>query len=359
MKMMFKITSLLILVTLLGSVKTTLAVEKTKKYHESWSASSVETLDISNKFGEVKFKNDGGAEITIDVIVTVEASSDSKANELLNKIDVNFSKSGNVVKAVTSIENNFRSQRSFSIDYTVNAPSDKNLRVANKYGNVVVNRLTGTGEFDVQYGNITAVSLKGVSTRLNLAYGKGNIDETGDLETDISYSNISFGETGDLRLNSKYSTVDLDKAKNIQNSAKQILEQHGGVVPNTMQELTILPGVARKTANIVLGNAYGVYEGIAVDTHVHRIVQRLRLVDLDRIGKGKQRYFKREEDQVLDFKKGANTDKIEQELMQVIPQEDWFMFTYLIIEHGRAVCIAIKPKCGKCLLADLCLAKRS
>ena len=150
-----------------------------------------------------------------------------------------------------------------------------------------------------------------------------------------------------------------NKEKNIQNSAKQILEQHGGVVPNTMQELTILPGVARKTANIVLGNAYGVYEGIAVDTHVHRIVQRLRLVDLDRIGKGKQRYFKREEDQVLDFKKGANTDKIEQELMQVIPQEDWFMFTYLIIEHGRAVCIAIKPKCGKCLLADLCLAKRS
>ncbi|MDP3982799.1 MAG: hypothetical protein Q8Q65_01845, partial [bacterium] len=93
-------------------------------------------------------------------------------------------------------------------------------------------------------------------------------------------------------------------------------------------ELTALPGVARKTANIVLGNAYQVYEGIAVDTHVQRIVQRLRLVDLDKIGKGKERYFKKDGKQILDFKKGANTEKIEKELMQVIPQEDWFKFTY-------------------------------
>jgi len=150
-----------------------------------------------------------------------------------------------------------------------------------------------------------------------------------------------------------------NKAKNIQNSAQQILNLHSGVVPNTMKELTALPGVARKTANIVLGNAYGVYEGIAVDTHVHRIVQRLRMVDLDKIGKGKVRYFKREENQVLDFKKGANIEKIEKELMQVVPQEDWFNFTYLIIEHGRAVCVAIKPKCDKCVLAGLCPTSRN
>jgi len=262
MKTMFKITSLLILVTLLGSVKTILAVEKTKKYHESWSASSVETLDISNKFGEVKFINDGGTEITIDVIVTVEASSDSKANELLNKIDVNFSKSGNVVKAVTSIENNFRSQRSFSIDYTVNVPSDKNLRVANKYGNVVVNRLTGTGEFNVQYGNITAVSLKGASTRLNLAYGKGNINETGDLETDISYSNISFGETGDLRLNSKYSTVDLDKAKNIQTESRYDKFNFGEIVSVTADTKYSQLRIANLTKSLLITSGYG---GVKVD----------------------------------------------------------------------------------------------
>ncbi len=262
MKTMIKITSLLILVILIGSGKTTLAVEKTKKYHESWSASSVETLDISNKFGEVKFTNDGGSEITIDVLVTVDASSESKANELLEKIDVKFSKSGNVVKAVTSIENNFKSQRSFSIDYTVNVPSEKNLRVSNKYGNVVVNRLTGNGEFDIQYGNITAVSLKGASTRLNLAYGKGNISESGNMETDISYSNITFGETGDMRLNSKYSTVDLDKAKNIQTESRYDKFNFGEIVSLTADTKYSQVRIESLAKSLLITSGYG---GVRVD----------------------------------------------------------------------------------------------
>ncbi len=262
MKTTFKITALLVLVIGLGAGRTTLAVEKTKKYHESWPVSSVETLDISNKFGEVKFKNDGGTEITIDVLVTVEASSDGKANELLNMIDVKFSKSGNVVKAVTSIENNFKSQRRFSIDYTVNVPADKNLRVSNKYGNVVVNKLTGTGEFDVQYGNITAVSLKGASTRLKLAYGKGNINETGNLETNISYSNITMGETGDLRLNSKYSTVDLDKAKNIQTESRYDKLNFGETVSVKADTKYSQVRIARLTKSLLISSGYG---GVKVD----------------------------------------------------------------------------------------------
>ncbi len=179
MKTTFKITAILILVIVVGSGRTVLAEEKTKKYHESWSASSVETLDISNKFGEVKFKNEGGTEITIDVLVTVEASSESKANELLNMIDVEFSKSGNTVKAVTSIENNFKSQRQFSINYEINVPSDKNLIVSNKYGNTIVNKLNANGDFDIQYGNITANELTAPANgkmNIMLAYGKGNIE---------------------------------------------------------------------------------------------------------------------------------------------------------------------------------------
>jgi hypothetical protein len=262
MKTMFRITSLLILVIILGSGKTVLAVEKTKKYHESWSVSSAETVDISNKFGEVKFTNNVGSEITIDVLVTVEATSESKANDLLDKIEVKFSKSGNVVKAETSIENNFRSQRSFSIDYTVNVPSDKNLRVANKYGNVVVNNLTGTGEFDVQYGNITAVSLKGASTRLNLAYGKGNISETGDLETDISYSNISFGETGNLRLNSKYSGVDLDKAKIINAESRYDKFNFGEILSLIADTKYSQVRISKLLKSLQIGAGYG---GIRVD----------------------------------------------------------------------------------------------
>ena len=262
MKTTFKITALLILVIVLGAGRTTLAVEKTKKYNESWPASGVETLDISNKFGEVKFNNESGTEITIDVLVTVEATSESKANELLEMIDVEFSKSGNVVKAVTSIENNFRSQRSFSIDYTVNVPPDKNLRVSNKYGNVVVNKLTGTGEFDVQYGNITAVSLKGESTRLKLAYGNGNINETGNIETEISYSKITLGETGDMMLNSKYSTVDLGKAQNIQTDSKYDKLNFGettSVKADTKYSQVRITSLAK---SILITSGYG---GIKVD----------------------------------------------------------------------------------------------
>ena len=149
-----------------------------------------------------------------------------------------------------------------------------------------------------------------------------------------------------------------NKAKNILATAKIIKEKHGEVVPKTMEELIALPGVARKTANIILGNAYGMYEGIAVDTHVQRIVQRLRLVELKKIGKGKERYFERGGKEILDFKKGANAEKIEKELMQVIPQKNWFKFTYLIIEHGRTLCLSRSPKCLSCPLSFLCPASR-
>jgi endonuclease-3 len=120
------------------------------------------------------------------------------------------------------------------------------------------------------------------------------------------------------------------KAKNIQATARKILDDFGGEVPSTMEELTKLPGAARKTANIVLGNAFGKVEGIAVDTHVRRLSQRLGLT--------------------------ANEDpvKIEQDLMEIVPKSKWFKLSYLFIEHGRAVCKAPVPRCGDCVLADIC-----
>ena len=120
------------------------------------------------------------------------------------------------------------------------------------------------------------------------------------------------------------------KARSIQGAAKIIVEKHNGKVPNTMEELIELPGVARKTANIVLGNSYGIVEGIAVDTHVKRVTFRLGLT------------------------KHTDPGKIEKELMVVLPKDKWFKFTYLIIEHGRVVCKAPTPICTKCVLFKLC-----
>lgn len=155
-----------------------------------------------------------------------------------------------------------------------------------------------------------------------------------------------------------------NKAKNILAAAKLIKEKFKRKVPNTMEELLTIPGVARKTANVVLGNAYGVVEGMAVDTHVLRLSQRLRLVDLDTIGGKKEMYYKKAasrpslEREIVDYKKDADPVKIEQQLMTVVPKADWFKLTYLLIDHGRAICKAQSPDCTDCVLHTLCPSSR-
>ena len=124
-----------------------------------------------------------------------------------------------------------------------------------------------------------------------------------------------------------------NKAKSIQGAGRVISERFGGKVPQTMDELLMVPGAARKTANVVLGVAYGQAEGVVVDTHVFRISRRLGLA------------------------RGETPQKVEQELMRVIPRERWIGFSHEVIHHGRAVCVARKPKCADCLLEPLCSAK--
>ncbi|GAB4286843.1 MAG: endonuclease III [Coriobacteriia bacterium] len=121
-----------------------------------------------------------------------------------------------------------------------------------------------------------------------------------------------------------------NKAKHIRETARRIVDEHGGKVPDTMDDLTALPGVARKTANIVLFNAFGIQEGIAVDTHVKRLAQRLGLTSQ------------------------TDADAIERDLMRVFPRDEWGVVTYRLIDHGRAVCDAKRPICGQCVLADIC-----
>ena len=127
-----------------------------------------------------------------------------------------------------------------------------------------------------------------------------------------------------------------NKAKHIIGAAQKILSDFGGEVPAKMTELLTLPGVARKTANVVLGNAHpdsyatDPEAGIAVDTHVHRLSRRLALASSD------------------------DPQKIERELMAIVPRGHWFQLTYLLIEHGRAICAAQRPRCGVCLLNDIC-----
>jgi len=155
----------------------------------------------------------------------------------------------------------------------------------------------------------------------------------------------------DIRSTGFYHT----KTKNILGAAKAIRVHFHDSVPKNMQDILTLPGVARKTANVVLGNAYGVVEGMAVDTHVIRLSQRLRLVPLNKIG-GKKAVFINQS--IIDFYKDASPEKIEAELMLVIPKPQWFSLTYRLIDHGRAICKAKNPDCGACPLSPYCPATR-
>jgi endonuclease-3 len=123
-----------------------------------------------------------------------------------------------------------------------------------------------------------------------------------------------------------------NKSKSVVGAAKKIIADFGGKVPHSMEELLTVPGAARKTANVVLGSWFGIAAGVVVDTHVQRISRRLELT------------------------RNEAPPKIEQDLMKVIPQAKWIDFSHQIIHHGRAICIARKPKCAECPLEDLCHA---
>jgi endonuclease III len=124
-----------------------------------------------------------------------------------------------------------------------------------------------------------------------------------------------------------------NKAKSIQGAARKVVEEFGGQVPQTLAELITLPGVARKTASVVLGVCFGKAEGVVVDTHVFRIARRLGLA------------------------KGDTPQKVEQELMRILPQSRWIGFSHQIISHGRQVCDARKPRCERCILEQICASE--
>jgi endonuclease III len=124
-----------------------------------------------------------------------------------------------------------------------------------------------------------------------------------------------------------------NKAKSIVGAAQKVLRDFGGKVPKTMDEMLSIPGAARKTANVVLGTGYGVAVGVVVDTHVQRVSRR------------------------LDLTKQTDPVKIEQDLMKIVPQDSWILFSHQVIHHGRALCVARKPRCAECRLDPICYAK--
>jgi endonuclease-3 len=148
-----------------------------------------------------------------------------------------------------------------------------------------------------------------------------------------SPKHFAYADPGELEQDIRSTGFYRNKAKSLLGSSKRIVEEFGGKVPRSMDEMLTLPGVARKTANVVLGTAYGIASGVVVDTHVQRISQR------------------------LDLTKNKDPKKIEQDLMEAVPKDRWVLFSHQVIQHGRRVCQARRPKCAECVLEKVCYSK--
>jgi endonuclease III len=205
--------------------------------------------------------------------------------------------------------------------------------------------------------NPSAAPASEVTARLKTEYPDARTELVWSNPLELLVATILSAQTTDVRVNlvteklfTKYRTAEdyadssLDeleenirptgfyrnKARSLRGMVRALVEEHGGEVPSTMSELVALPGVGRKTANVVLGNAFGINEGIVVDTHVRRVSDRLGLTE------------------------GSDPAKIEQELMRLVPEGDWTIFSHLLILHGRRTCKARKPDCPNCILNDIC-----
>lgn len=212
----------------------------------------------------------------------------------------------------------------------------------------------------VRAGGTDPKRVAAILARLNEAYANATCELKHDNAFQLLISTILSAQCTDVRVNQvaetlykKYpdpkafayatpSELEQDirptgffrnKTKSIMGAGKALLEKFGGEVPRTMEEILTLPGVARKTGNVVLGTAYGIASGIAVDTHVLRLSNR------------------------LDLTRNEDPKKVEQDLMKIIPKEKWIQFSHQLIWHGRRVCHARKPKCLECNMESLCYAK--
>ncbi|MBX9600125.1 MAG: endonuclease III [Bryobacteraceae bacterium] len=144
---------------------------------------------------------------------------------------------------------------------------------------------------------------------------------------------LAHADVREIALDVKSTGFFNNKAKSIQGAARTLIEQFGGEIPRDIEQLTKVPGAARKTANVVLGTGFGIPSGVVVDTHVTRIANR------------------------LDLSRQSDAVKIEKDLMKILPQDRWILFSHQVIHFGRRICVARKPKCAECPLDPLCYAK--
>ncbi len=277
MKLKFKL-----LILFLGlSYITAQADDYTRNEHASYLKSQVQALDVTNKFGTITINDFGGDSVVVDVLISLENTNEKKAEALLDQIQINMRRVGNVLNLETVINDDFKTKGNFSIDYTINIPADRDLTVTNKFGNVVLNNLNAKGAFNISYGNMNAGNLEapgGNKINLDIAYGKADIESVNYLLADVKYSKLFIGEAqtiqaeskysglnieeiGELVLESKYDGVNIDEIANLKANSKytnySIEKLKQSLILDTQYGSVRINEVAESFENIEMTNSYG------------------------------------------------------------------------------------------------------
>jgi hypothetical protein len=277
----FKLTFFAALfLTIAGSLTAASVSDYSRKVHKAFPKSSVSTLVVSNKFGEIKINDLGGDSVTIDVRITTDDYS-SRAENLVRSIKITIEKSGNTINAETVFPQDFRTKGKFTVDYTINIPADRNLNITNKFGNVVLKDLNAKGAFNISYGNLTGSNLKapsGEPITLDLAYGKADIQSINLSTMSIRYSKIFLGSSkkltvesrycglnmtsiDDILLDSRYDAVSIDQTESLKADSKytnyKIGQLNKRLEMNTDYGSVRVANVNPQFEKIVIDNSYG------------------------------------------------------------------------------------------------------
>lgn len=185
-----------------------------KNIHKAWGINKVKALAIENKFGHINFINDRDDSVSIDVVIEIEKLTGSKAEKLADEIEFYFALNDGTIKAKTNFSDDFKTNQNFSIVYTINIPSNCDLNVENKYGNVTLGDLNAKGIFEIKYGNIHGQNLTAPDNekiKLELKYSNASFDEINNLFADLGYSKFSADRIGEVVFDSKYSVIAVDE----------------------------------------------------------------------------------------------------------------------------------------------------
>ncbi len=247
--------SILLAVVLLISLNVN-AERISKRVYKNYPVNNVQKLDINNKYGNIYIENNRKDSVIVSVDIWVEGSSD-KARRLLDNINVTVNQSGSTVTAVTEVENTMNGNNEFSIDYHISVPADRELQIAQKYGNVNMKDLTGKGTFEIKYGALNGQKLLSPDLSMDIAYSKVDIEATKDLALSLSYSKLRLEKGNNLKIETRYSGVNIENCKQIDANSKY--DNYSIQSLNTLIINSMYTGISieKLTEKLNLINGYG------------------------------------------------------------------------------------------------------